>query len=728
MRLLKRSIRAGTSARQQPSHAVAGLEALGLKTSDVMRAMSVTFALNATFVLVSPFAGLGVFATTGVRIAGLVALICAAIWHLMSKLELSSLWLHVPNAASYALYVWGGIAVGEARGAFAIILVSAAIATATTMPHRSFWIYPPIAFVAILVGIDPEYEPLYLVRVAALTLILVLMVVVATINRRAQIRLVARNRRLADIDPLTGLGNLRALKERLKAEAHQVDIDRHQLAIVSVDTANFSAVNEHCGRSAGDQFLREVGQSITQLIEPADLVVRVRADGFAVMVLLDGVRDVHAVKIEIADSVARIGRRLAPQLRPTANVGHVVRRADEPIDLLLHRAIDNHVAFRASEGQADSQRIGALSADIVLGEPAPVSYSQSENQSQEEAPTDTRNPWLMAVAATAVLGALPLAAGFLGAEAFGSLTAQLAALGLLALACLGSGMTRDGDHHTLLLQAYMFTALILMTTVIATAGHASAAILDFYLLPALFLLYSATPNQRSSWIVGGVMIGGAMGLFAYFLHKSGHPYTNERIFITMQMLLVDGSVFARQEARIRRLQLKGDALLGVDRQTGLANLRRLHERIDREVARRGLLGGSFGVIAFELDDVAIARGNWPADTPPTVMAAAQVIDAAAPRGALSARRGEAEFAIVVGGSELQELRDLADRTARAIAGQQPRELIDPVVWGCAVWRPGETRDDLMRRADNALKRSRRSQKASLLAGRRPDNEPVASAV
>jgi diguanylate cyclase (GGDEF)-like protein len=92
-----------------------------------------------------------------------------------------------------------------------------------------------------------------------------------------------RFRRLAESDPLTGVGNYRMLLQRMPIElAHHARHER-ELALIVVDLDDFKRVNDELGHQRGDRVLQEVAGSLLGSVRASDILVRHGGDEFCVV-------------------------------------------------------------------------------------------------------------------------------------------------------------------------------------------------------------------------------------------------------------------------------------------------------------------------------------------------------------------------------------------------------------------------------------------------------------
>jgi diguanylate cyclase (GGDEF)-like protein len=93
----------------------------------------------------------------------------------------------------------------------------------------------------------------------------------------------ARLRRLANTDPLTGVGNRLALRTRLN---EAVRADRRTgtgTALLLIDIDHFKAFNDRFGHPAGDRALRRVARLLRAALRQGDFLARYGGEEFVVL-------------------------------------------------------------------------------------------------------------------------------------------------------------------------------------------------------------------------------------------------------------------------------------------------------------------------------------------------------------------------------------------------------------------------------------------------------------
>ncbi|HVD15337.1 MAG TPA: EAL domain-containing protein [Actinomycetota bacterium] len=118
---------------------------------------------------------------------------------------------------------------------------------------------------------------------AALATGCLLACVVRTVAAFLEVRSLSDSRRQAHTDDLTGLGNRRLLHSEMNA-ALKPGGKPQKLALLVVDLDRFKEINDAFGHEIGDRLLRLVGPRLERALIPVDVLVRLGADEFAVLV------------------------------------------------------------------------------------------------------------------------------------------------------------------------------------------------------------------------------------------------------------------------------------------------------------------------------------------------------------------------------------------------------------------------------------------------------------
>jgi diguanylate cyclase (GGDEF)-like protein len=87
----------------------------------------------------------------------------------------------------------------------------------------------------------------------------------------------------ANTDPLTGLGNLRALQRQLAILLDVRKRYQHPFAVLLMDIDGLKRINDSHGHPAGDRVLMQVAMSLRRSIRSVDTAARVGGDEFCVL-------------------------------------------------------------------------------------------------------------------------------------------------------------------------------------------------------------------------------------------------------------------------------------------------------------------------------------------------------------------------------------------------------------------------------------------------------------
>jgi diguanylate cyclase (GGDEF)-like protein len=112
---------------------------------------------------------------------------------------------------------------------------------------------------------------------------------------------------LARRDELTGVGNYRALHERLAEEISRHQRHGREFALVLLDLDGFKQINEEYGHLEGDRLLAEIGRALQEQVRRSDSVFRQGGDEFAVIVPEAGTEEAAEVAARLCDRVRQRG-------------------------------------------------------------------------------------------------------------------------------------------------------------------------------------------------------------------------------------------------------------------------------------------------------------------------------------------------------------------------------------------------------------------------------------
>jgi diguanylate cyclase (GGDEF)-like protein len=168
-------------------------------------------------------------------------------------------------------------------------------------------------------------------------------------------------------DPLTGLYNHRYFHERVAAEMDVAQRYGEPLSVMSIDLDDFDAVNRKYGHTRGDDVLRAVGAALRGACRNADVVCRVGADEFAV-IMSCGTNASGALQIALRVQEEIRGVSVPDAVPMTASIGIAAHpeHASDPDTLL--RLADGAAYWAKQHGKDqaliyDPRTVSELSAE-----------------------------------------------------------------------------------------------------------------------------------------------------------------------------------------------------------------------------------------------------------------------------------------------------------------------------------------------------------------------------
>ncbi len=297
------------------------------------------------------------------------------------------------------------------------------------------------------------------------------------------------------------------------------------------------------------------------------------------------------------------------------------------------------------------------------------------------------------------VGVLPLLAyadfqkGFVGAAGAKSLT---------ALFCLGGLLVLDSPR----LREYFHRLVAALLFVMSSIGAVTKVpdVSAFVWIPALPLMFFILASVRAAIVYTAcyylIFVGSYIG--------SGHldsegPHTTLWWQASAAYFVV--SLISYWYARANeRLALRLRNAAEYDFLTGCANRRRLEEQLHREKLRADRYGIPFSVILLDLDNfkqVNDQHGHAEGDR--LLVALSRLVSGQIRNSDIIGRWGGEEFVVLTPSTPLKQAVDLAEKLRHGIGLLKVNDESQmSASFGVAQYRPGESLEELMERADNML--------------------------
>jgi diguanylate cyclase (GGDEF)-like protein len=151
--------------------------------------------------------------------------------------------------------------------------------------------------------------------------------------------------RLAQTDPLTGLGNHRHFQEELNAKLEHADQTRLPLSVVLLDLDNFKQINDRYGHPAGDKVLAQVGVRLRD----AGQAFRLGGDEFAVVLPGHGEEAARRVGDKCVRDLAAAETEHGGTVSFSAGVATFPQHGSDPAELV--RVADIALYWAKGEGK-----------------------------------------------------------------------------------------------------------------------------------------------------------------------------------------------------------------------------------------------------------------------------------------------------------------------------------------------------------------------------------------
>ncbi|MBF0212742.1 MAG: EAL domain-containing protein [Magnetococcales bacterium] len=158
-------------------------------------------------------------------------------------------------------------------------------------------------------------------------------------------------------DPLTGLPTMALFQDRLRQAVSQAQRRHYAVGLIFMDLDNFNLVNDSLGRERGDLALREVANRLAKCLRTSDIVARIGADEFALLL------------VDIDDVTAAV-----------RNVSVVARKLYELLDEPIRLPGGNEIRLSAAMGITLSPQDGIDPQQLLKNSATALSHAKRKGR------------------------------------------------------------------------------------------------------------------------------------------------------------------------------------------------------------------------------------------------------------------------------------------------------------------------------------------------------------
>lgn len=520
---------------------------------------------------------------------------------------------------------------------------------------------------------------------------------------------VENNREISERDPLTGVHNLHRFEQRLADEIARAGREGGGFDLVMFDLDNFKQVNDSYNHSTGDEVLIAAAEAINSALLPSDLLVRRGGDEFAAIIPAAPGRDTQMVVDMARRRIERARTEICPGFTPYASAGWVTYEPPETAESLLERADGAlHEAKKSAPERRGhlSQELTAVAASADGEQAGVVDLRVLHNESDVLRDDPIRG--LIAVCWRAAIRVIVSTCLVVTAMTLAGRTSfELSPAGIFVLAGwtivfvpLAIWATTRKKRPPYVKHMLFIAAFTLIAAGCAVVGDAAPTMIDLFIF-TLLLIVALLPYKRAVfYLVLGVV------LYGFFLYASDFPFSEIRLTVATVNLLLASVILAVTRYHTILAAREKAKLARTDALTALPNTRRLRDRLDDEIRRCEVTGDGLALLMLDLDDFKPVNDLYSHSLGDKVLVAvADAIRSVCRHADMPARRGGDEFAVVMTDSDENEAMIAGERVAEAIQVARMRMVtnVNPnASVGWAVWRAGESADELIARADAAL--------------------------
>lgn len=146
-------------------------------------------------------------------------------------------------------------------------------------------------------------------------------------------------KKMAYVDPLTGLANRRLLIDRIKETLVFLKDNSYNATLMFMDLDKFKSINDVLGHDIGDHLLRKVSERLTESCDESTTIARLGGDEFVILVNRLNF-DTNIAKIEALE----ISKKILSNVRKKYHIGKHVINNKVSIGITIITSNNNSVA------------------------------------------------------------------------------------------------------------------------------------------------------------------------------------------------------------------------------------------------------------------------------------------------------------------------------------------------------------------------------------------------
>lgn len=178
-----------------------------------------------------------------------------------------------------------------------------------------------------------------------------------------QLRKARSWKRMASLDPLTGVANRRGVEQFTSAAMREARTRNHPLAVLALDLDRFKQINDSFGHAAGDRVLQHIARACQEALRDGDLLGRIGGEEFLVVLPGNDLDDAAEVAERLRSRIEALTLDDLPAgLRITISIGVAGMTACDSGFADLERRADLALYRAKSSGR---NRVVGAGADAV---------------------------------------------------------------------------------------------------------------------------------------------------------------------------------------------------------------------------------------------------------------------------------------------------------------------------------------------------------------------------